>query len=370
MNKNMRLLFLLCTNILLFSSCAQTRYVNIETLKPATIVFPDGTENILIVDNSFDSQLYNPMSGQPKTSKLPTKSYRSVLLNMVKGTLIKEKIFNKVDVYPYYPQPLYTYQDNDSIGEYPLTESDIRELCIKTGSDAVISLDYMTIFCQNIGSSLCQTDMAIRLRCYSSEGYEIGNKTDKTASFKRRVTQFNDTDSLSRELSTPINYSAVQLGGTLRSVFVPVWDTQERFYYVTGNADWYITRDYIDGKVKNPAEKSKKLSDKVKWINSTKELEEQFEKDRWKNTAEEWKKLFDKTKNNQKKIKFAFNIALAYEYMDDVDTSAKWINEAFDMLSPNSKSKLAKQVKSYRRTILQRQAEMPLLRRQLNIEDE
>lgn len=90
----------------------------------------------------------------------------------------------------------------------------------------------------------------------------------------------------------------------------------------------------------------------------------------WAKTIPKWEEAYNNEKSWKKKVKYASNAALAYEYTDDIKTAFRWINAAYNLIPPNNESYLAKEIKNYRSKLMQRANEASLLSKQLKIGEE
>lgn len=335
------IVFTIAFLIILFS-CARTHYISIDVRKAAPITLAPTTKRIVIVDNSFISKKADSIyeaSNVRSITKQMIDSIRPVLINSMARYMNEENIYDSVEVYPFYPKPLYLYKEASGI-ELPLTKEEIIDICTRTGTDALISFDLIEITARitQISKISMQgridTDVSAIIRTYNYKGDSLSIPMIRKYSFSRYIN-------LNDDISTLFNHvekSGENAADMLTNLFIPEWEYQGRPYYT-----------YFP----NPTYLSILLKDK----------------EEWGKTAIKWEKEYYKKKNWKKKAKYASNAALAYEYMDEIDSSMKWINRAYDALPVNNKSDFAIQIREYRDTLIQRTKEAPLLKRQLKIED-
>lgn len=326
--------------VLLLTSCNTINLVTIDVRNPATITFPPDVTNVLIVDNTPVSiKDNNEKKEGDEPSILTVDSAKTILLKSLNQFMNEEKYFSKVETYPYHT--------NGSDDLTHLTERKVQSLCNEREADALISLDLFTISGQleseitgYMGSyRMLGTKLGILVSTYSKDG----------TPYRKPIVQL---DSLYREESVdwsrvnssilPLNDLIVEISvkgaDNLTGKFIPSWQQQERWYY---------------------SSKSSKMKDAEKLVKTTK----------WKEAADIWTSLYNNEKNSKKKIRLASNIALAYEYIDDIDNAQEWIKKAYDLLPPKSSSDLALQVMAYKSILDRRVKAMPVLHEQLGIDD-
>lgn len=314
----------------IFYSCTSIEFINIDVRQPAPITFEQGTKKVLIVDNSFKPILPDSLSGNSLAYDI-IDSVRPLLLNAFAQFMNEEKLFDTVKIYPYYPKPLYKYYENDSILEYPLTKEEIQHICRKTNSDAVISLDFIRIYSDSLSPQLALTSMDCMFRGYSSDGRKLHYApiySDTTISPSYSFEQPYEYTSLTSK-------STIHYADMLTDYFIPKWETEERI----------IFHEYSDN------------------VNRAKPF---IQKGAWAGAALIWEEEFEQNK----KAKFASNIALANEFTDNLDEAYKWAKTANEFLSKKNKSDYAQYIRDYRKHLEGRLKKAPILLRQLKLQED
>lgn len=329
---------------LIFSySCTPFYYIGIDVREPAPITLGSDTRKIIIADNTFSKKNINStiqIIYQDSLIQELSDTIKSVLKDSFAKYINEEKIFDTVEVYPYYPRPLHLYSEAIDQAELPLTEEQILDICDRTGADALLSLDLLNIEFQ---SHKLQRQVAAKgniestIRVYAYSENIVGIPIRLKQSFNANVDLHNKDSILPRLKSNSIE-TTKWIADTYVNYFIPRWELQDRIYY----------------------KKSAKPSYNV--IMS-------MNKDEWKKMADLYTKEFEKEKSWKRKAKWASNTALSYEYTDDIDTALKWINIAYNQLPTNNKGELAEQIRDYRITLMRRVQNIPLLKKQLRIED-
>ena len=84
----------------------------------------------------------------------------------------------------------------------------------------------------------------------------------------------------------------------------------------------------------------------------------------WDKAAELWEQAYAGTKSTKKQFYAAYNLALAYEMMDDIDKAYQWINTAVEKSHGNSTNQFLAQ--QYFRDLQKRHSNIAILNAQLN----
>jgi len=321
-----------------FTSCATINFLTIETKEPAAITFPPEVKNILIVDNSI-SDTTEPEEGTD-LSIMSNDSAKTVMLNSLKQFMSEEKYFDNVEIY------LEKIREDTLSETRPLTQSKVRALSGKNKADAIISLDlYMVsagIESSNVyyfaDYSLLSAHVGSILRVYESNGTMLSPPVvcidslflEGSENWSRRKNNIQEMNGLVSEIS-------VKVADNLTSAFVPSWKTQQRWFYSDNSSEMKAAAAYVtEGK--------------------------------WEEAADIWGILYDKENNDKKKLKLASNLALANEYLDNIDHALDWINLAFELIPNKSKSEEAILTVKYRNSLIDRKEVRAKLFEQLGLE--
>lgn len=330
-------------SLTLFCSCTSMRYVSFEIKEPALITLGSDIKKIILVDNTFTSGNNNSaiqINSRDSLSTIIIDTVNYTLKSSFVKYMNEEKVFDTVEIYPYYPRPLYLYSEATSQSELPLTQDQIFEIYERTESDALLSFDLINIRLhphdlQPYGAAAAYIEATMRV--YSYDENIIGIPIKLKQSFNVNVDLYY-TDSIIPRLKSIFAEESRWIADSFVDYFIPKWVLQERIYYT---------------KAKAPSHDIFTLADKEKWSR----------------TAILWENMYKKEKNLKKKAKWASNTALFHEYADDIETALKWINIAYDLFPSNAKSDLANQIREYRSILTRRVKDAPLLRKQLRIKD-
>lgn len=308
--------------LIFLASCTQTRYINIEVRKDAPVMLAPEIKRIIIADNSFilsDTESVFEINNRSFITKDVVDSVRHALLSSLAKYMNEERTFDMVEIYPYAPKPLYLYKEATDETELPLTKDEVMDICTQTESDALISLDFIKISFGLKDYYTLFTKVKATVRCY----FYDGNPQGTPVKLEKLIFSYIDLHDTENRLSPQLIKNSQWVADMLTDSLVPRWEWQQRVYHT---------------EFPSPSIAKINLMDREKWANAT----------------VLWQEAFHREKKWKKKVKYASNAALAYEYTDDIDAALKWINIAYELLPPDDKSELAEQTIYYRTTLVDR----------------
>lgn len=314
-------------------SCSNTRHVYIDVLdREPSIVFPTETKKITVVDNSIISNNTDTVFTLNKrsfTSKDVMDSTRYFLTNAIVEYMKAEKVWNSVETYPFHPKPLHLYKDVTD-GELPLTADEVVDICSKTGADALLSLDYLLVVLiyNPIADSGGTLDISIKaiVRGYKHDGTVLGKVERKETSLFNSIHQHDNTNISTDVLYWDLNHNSQNVADIIVDSFFSRWTPQLRVYFEEPSLPSYKTIANMDSS-------------------------------RCIQAAQRWEEAYNKEINEEKRIKYASNLAFIYESMDNMEMALKWINVAESELSSDYSYKtksLAKEIKFYQKKLKER----------------
>lgn len=329
---NYSLLFL----VTLLSSCATVKYAPLDVKKAAQITFPENIVNITIVDNAG-------MVMTDSIIKAKDLDVETVLQGKTKDVFVQSLTqFLKEDNYFYgvnfYPRIFNENIKYDTQGI--LLSSTIQKIAKETDADAILSIDLVNCSYQkalirdNYGFffSGIQGEIDLSIRIYDKNGNNLANP----------IT-FKDSQLLGSRLGEVL-YSgayedfALQASENVLHMLIPYWEQQERYYYLG---------------------KSKQM----------KEAEEYAKDNQWAMAARHWGTAYEETDKSKQKAQLAANIALANEYLDDVDNAVTWIRIASNDISEYVNTTEYTYINWYKLRLLERQQSRDKLLEQIGVEE-
>ncbi|MFV0419988.1 MAG: DUF6340 family protein [Dysgonomonas sp.] len=297
-----------------------------------------------MVDNSFifnNTDSVKEKGGQNSFNIMVTDTVKDVLKNSFAKYMNEEKIFDSIEISFHYPRPLYLYKEAIGQKELPLTEEQITEVCSRTESDILLSLDYINIQInpsdlQPFGVAKGNIETTMRVYSYNDNIVAIPIKLKQGFNIS---VDLGEEKSILPRLKALFAENAQWMADMAVYYFIPRWESQERRYY-------------------------------TRTINPSSHIAGVMKKGEWKKTANMWEQTYNKEKSWKKKARWASNVALSYEYADDLESASKWINLAYDLFPRGDKGRLAQDISNYRDKLTQRINDAPLLIIQLKTEQD
>jgi hypothetical protein len=253
----------------------------------------------------------------------------------------EEKYFNKVELYPY---KTYNGANND-ITLLPARK--VQTICHEKDADALLSLDLFAISAQLetentayfSNYSILGTKLGIIMRAYSGDGSQYSAPIGLVDSlFRQEMTDWSRIKNNVDEINSLVTEMSIVSADKITGNFIPSWKTSQRWYYSDNSSEMKQAAKYV-------------------------------EQGKWPEAAGIWGGLYDDSKPT-KKMRLAFNIALANESLDDIENAVKWITTAFEMLPEKSRSELVLQIALYKAELEARLKNRSKLNEQLGIEEE
>lgn len=280
--------------ILQITSCISIKKVTIEIKEPAEISFPSEIVNIAVVDNSYIEAYTDSISKDSQT--ITIDSARINLTKYFAKYIKQENYFGQVI---YYPNNRSEYSSTYDT----LSKEEIINICNQTQTDALVNIDECTITGLetkhvDIDDGYYQFSIGVRARLhvFRADGSQIAP-----------VRVFSDTlywngylpelympyFTLSKIFDESLNIAVMQAADNLANIYAPYWKKEQRKYYTNSTAGMKKAAEYI-------------------------------ENNKWENAAETWEHLYHSKKRPLKKCRLSYNIAVAYECMDDIENALKW----------------------------------------------
>lgn len=326
-----KIIFLIAILPFISGSCVGVKYTTFEIKEPAKITLPPEIVNLVIVDNVLVP------SYEGDSEKIPSDAvtYDSAKIEFVEALhekLYDADFFGDVQIYPYEMRTDKNYWE-----ELPLSKEQIVAICDETDSDALVSFNSfgMSSAMVEIPSYFgLAKEMSLHvqalLRVYGRSGTEL-----------TVPISFNDTLIWSELYPDPPFYQPlpsmkemVEQGieimiGSLDKVFIPYWQSHTRSYF------------------------------------PDKETEKLIEKNNWEEAQAIWVKAFADEKKEPKQSRLASNIALSYEYMDDIDQANEWIEKAVELSSKSQNQNVNAHILLYREILKERKVTREKLKLQI-----
>lgn len=329
----MKKVFLLALIFPIFlGSCISIKYTAFEVKEPATITFPPEIVNLILVDNiSVPSYEGTDSLSFSDPETVTFDSAKIAFVEALYHQLDEAEYFGSVDIYPYEIR-----NDENYFQEQPLLKKQIMDISSEMEADAILSLDNFLVlsavkdyYVYGMAVKELSVGLTAKLNVYTADG-----KTLSTPLF------FNDTLYWSEESEYGYFQPLPSLKEAVESItqvaseaiakqFTPYWSMQTRAYF------------------------------------SDKETESLLAANKWNEARTVWETAYENEKGDAKKARLAFNIALANEYLDDLDKAVEWMNKAEELLPGNQNATTKSQFILYKEILDRRQLSRAKLKAQI-----
>lgn len=323
----------------ILEACTTTNFVSVDVLKPAdaTLFEKAKGKKILIVDNAVISTKDRILLKD--YVEVLEDSVRSIITNSLCQFMNEEQNFSSIRVLP---EKLNKTNKLNA----PLSLPRVKILCADQDADIIISLDsikigYRTKYEFDVYNEYNISDY-VRLSgyitgvlsVYDNSGMQLGNSIPFIEALDQKIGfGFDPQEYQKEETSKLISELSVLTADKITGIFIPSWNTQDRYFYSNQSTEMEKAANYIaDGK--------------------------------WDVAADIWQKQYEKESNKIKKSQLAFNIALAKECVDNIEEASRWIDKAVSILSATQNSKLLDEVVNYQKVLDERKSNTSILSRQ------
>ncbi len=330
------ILFLLAT-----VSCTVYKDYQIEVYRPGIISVPPDAQNVSIVYRNFKYtndtlQHYYQDDFRLKRAKNDPENLDSVLVHMCTQELAKSlkenNMFNEIRIFP----ELFMLHRGDKLPALDFNMVD--QITASAQTDLMISLETYSYFY----SEYSQTD---ELPSPSNEVitaavwavYDpIENKLLERKTMIDTVfwNSYDNLGNYKKNTQLPPRITALKIasqmaGENYAKRFFASWQTVNRMYSVPPLPDFAEADTYV-------------------------------QKGEWDNAILLWKRYADDS-NGKMAINARYNLALAYEMKDDLDTSEKWLMAAQQLAQDYRSKEDLKMILQYRNVLIKRKQEIARL---------
>lgn len=310
MKKNSIVFLLISILLVCFTSCLTIGKISIQVLEPAHYKISPTIVKISLADHSNLKKgryfLHVKQGDEVKSkTKLDSVLSRALMFGLIDNLDNSPRfVFN--NTYKYIKSKNFTNRFD------LLNWDEVKKICDKDTSDALVSLEYFTVsdsLSKNIayqpmnggyyGSMVINTYSLWRIYYpYSGNKY-----TDLTIRDTIGWEEFNNS-SADVALSLPersyaLEQACYKAGKRFGATISQQWKEVDRLVYVSGNDELREGKELIDQK-------------------------------KWKEAIEVWKKSLDEKKNNNDfKAALSFNLAVGNEVLDNIDTALEWAAKSY-----------------------------------------
>lgn len=324
-------------------------YTNIDVLRPAKITFDEKATDLLIVNNSVvQPATYghrNELLGEKtKSVTVNTDSLAVFCLSVVNEEFNKYGFFNTTQLH----LPSVNTKGSFLIAMPPKMDT-LKVLAGEYGANAVLSLDKIKVSDKIVEyfNEESNSFYAILEANYESNWSVTYPGQNSSTQFSFKDTIYWDYESYQRKKAIaglPNRYNALidgalYVGQNAMKKFVPWWDKEERYFFMTDNK--YMVRAMDSVTVKN-----------------------------WKEAVIIWQQgMKNASKSLQAKI--LNNIAIACEIMGDMDKAKQSILKAIEVYESNQVMNYDHyfSLRKYKEQLIKRIAEINQINKQLGVKN-
>ena len=308
----MNRIYIILVTILLsltFFSCQSIRIIEIETINPSVVTFPQDVKTVMIVNNSAQQpdNIGHSSLGPRVVDTLRSVSADSMayIYCMALGkALIGSPRFDDVRMCDDTLR-----RDSSFYRVRPFTFADVETFCSDYGVDALISLDKLfaeTIFfdSRNNVNSAISVEISGELRVFWP-----GQKEVYTIPVSDSLNWYSTYDSellLESDVRIAMLYLSEHMGREAHVNFVPHWSDDQRWYYTNMSSEWKSGTAYVRA-------------------------------EKWAEAINIWEPLYNKANKWKHKAKLSSNIALCYEMISDLGKAIKYAEFSYDLFKENDK---------------------------------
>lgn len=298
----------------LLSSCTTMLYTGIDVLRPAKVTFDKKATDLLVLNNSVvQPSTYGHtnelLMQKQKNVSVTTDSLAIFCLSVVNEEFNKKEFFSSVQLH----LPTINPSGSFLMAVSPKIDT-VKNIAKAYNANVVLSLDKIKVSDRIVEyyNEESSSFYAMLEANYESNWSVIYPELNVTQSISFKDTIYWDNEAYQRKKAVdglPNRYNALidgalYVGQSAMKKFVPWWDKEERYFFLTQNK---VLKQGMDSVyVKN-----------------------------WKDAALIWENGLAKA-NTTLQAKLLYNIAIVYEIMGDMDKAKQYIEKSFAIYETNS----------------------------------
>lgn len=337
MNRNILLAILLFISA---TACTVYKEYPIDVYKPGEVTIPPDAKNVALIYRNFKYpgdtlQNYYKEDYQLKKARvngnLDSVLVRTCLSELAKN--FKEKnTFNEVKILPYH---LFKRHSSSKLPE--LQFDVIKKIASATNSDLLISLDTYSYFFSEYSKNY---DTPASNEVITAAVWAVYNPTGEHLIERKALIDtvywngYDDQGNYQRGYKLPPRETALKIasqmaGENYAKRFFASWQTVNRMYAIPPLPDFSEAAHFVD-------------------------------EGKWDNAIRLWEK-YASDKNGKLAISARYNLALAYEMKDDLDTASRWLEAAQNMAVQYRNKDDLKMILNYRKILEKRKSDIKKL---------
>ncbi len=333
MNQRIFSVFLL---LLIVTGCTVYNQYPIDIYRPGEVNFPPSVERAVILSRNFkyaadtlqhfyqdNFNLVKAKNDPPQLDSLLV----SICLNELAANLNDNNVFADLHVFPY---PTIGRHSGEHLSEF--SRELIEQVASATGADLLISLDTYSGFFSSYPETYDspETSEVVTVAVWSLynplKKSLIERKTMiDTITWSGYDEEGNYRKGLPSRLKA-LEQASVLAGENYAKRFYAGWQTVNRLYSVPPLPDFSEAARY-------------------------------FEEGKWDKSIALWQK-YANDRNGKTALHARYNLALAFEMKDDLETAQKWLGTALDLATKYRNKEDLKMILNYREILNNRQKEI------------
>ncbi len=339
MNRNLVLFIIFST---LIWSCTVYREYPIDIFKPGEINLPENAESAVLIYRNFKYpgdtlQHYYKNDGRLVKAKNDPENLDSILVNEclteLSKRLIAAKTFSEVEILPY---NLFKPHSDEKLPDIP--PEIIEKIALSTHADILISLEMFSVFYSKYSRNYDQpeTNEVVTASVWGIYDLHRKNRIERISVIDTIYQNGYDNEgNFIAGYKLPSRNSALRTGARAASEsyarrMVSSWQTVDRLYSIPPLPDFNDAAYY-------------------------------FEEGKTKQAIALWGKYVHE-RNGKLAINARFNLALAYEMLDELETAGKWLISAENLAKNYNSKKDLTMIKYYKKELARRLKDMQRLK--------
>jgi hypothetical protein len=335
-----QLSFWFLTLALAFASCTVYKEYPIDIYKPGEIAVPPNVENIALIYRNFKYQNdtlqhFYKDDNLLKRAKGDPKNLDSILvgscLNELASNLKTKNNYNRIHIFPELFNP-------HTGAKLPALDFDIVDkLTAETETDLIISLETFSYFYSEYSSDagVPKSREVITAAVWAVYDPAI-NKTIERKTMIDTVfwNAYDEQGNIQKNSKLPPRLTALKIASQLAGEnyskrFFASWQSVKRMYSIPPLPDFEAAEKYLV-------------------------------KGEWDNAILLWKR-YAADKNGKMAINARYNLALAYEMKDDLETAIQWLTAAQQIAADYRSKADLNRIAAYQKVLAQRKKEVERL---------
>lgn len=305
--------FLFIIFIMFANACSSVRDMKVLTTRPAYITLDGSIKKLVIVNRTKLHQksiIENLLGGQipGNDESLSKECIRSIIQTLNNSNRFTSVIYNK---------PLIKTTSNNTQAISFLSWPEVQQICSETNTDAVLAIDYFESNYKviNVSGTNPATSNPSGTPVLSATGTATAKATFRIYDLNKKAiaydNQYQTTHTWTETASTYIE-AVAKLANRNDALMKVSYQLGNRFAdEIIPNTSWEARLMY----------KGKE--------DLTKKAERQALTNNWEAAAQTWEQAYNTSSDLKAKGNIAYNLALSYEVIGDLDKAKSWITKSY-----------------------------------------